>query len=97
MMEFFLSLQRPHDSTAPMVSLGLQGVDRRHGSIHRSAGQESVIKIRLDFQTEAKNIKPPQTLDLILKNQTTLATQVQEFVLIQNQFMGWIFGNNPAR
>lgn len=94
---FFEFGKPPADGTSGVVSIGLQGVDPRNGPAQRSFGQESIIKIKLDFVRNGE-VKPTQTLDLTLKfaNQSTLSQQIQDFVSIQNMFMGWIFGNNPA-
>ncbi len=77
------------DGTAPAVSLGAESVDRRRGPVAYSAGsvQEQVWTWRRAAAAPPFRLEMPDRF---------LRDQVHSLAHVHNQWMGWLFGNNPA-
>lgn len=87
----FFSYAKPFaDGTSPSVALGAETVDRRRAAEARQAGlrQTQLWTLRL-----AGNLAAPFQLDM---PDRFLAEQSRNFASVHNQWMGWLFGNNPA-
>ena len=88
---FFSYAKVPADGTSRAVSLGIETVDRARGAQVRAVGatEEQSWTLRLD-----KNTGPaPLVLHLADSGLGDLASS---FAAVHNQWMGWMFGNNPA-
>lgn len=85
------SMAKPFaDGTSTSVSLGSESVDRSRGTEPRTAGmrQRQIWTLRIP-----ENANVPFQLDL---PDQFLAGQSRNFATVHNQWMGWLFGNNPA-
>jgi hypothetical protein len=78
------------DGTASAVTLGAESVNRLHASEPRSRGQ-------VQTQDWSFSLTPVSDggLDVHLPD-ADLNTQLISFAGVYNQWLGWIYGNNPA-
>jgi Glycosyl-hydrolase family 116, catalytic region len=78
------------DGTSPVVAIGAECVDRARGPEARQAGtrQTQVWTLRLS--------RTPETLFELEIPDRLLAEQSRSFAAVHDQWMGWLFGNNPA-
>ena len=87
---FFSYAKRFADGTAGNVALGA-------GTVNRTKGPEARTKETRETQlwTLRRSSAATAEFDLVLPDQF-LAEQSRSFANVHNQWMGWLFGNNPA-
>ncbi len=87
---FFSYAKAVADGTASAVTLGAESVDRNGSTkaCERGAVEKQEWSFALDPRENSR-------LDIELPDRF-LTTQLTSFAGVYNQWMGWIFGNNPA-
>lgn len=96
----FFSFGKPFaDGTAQYATLGGNCVDRRAAPVAVAGGETTTAT--WSFSLLDEGTLPPEnpfpTLNLTLPPAlANLSAATQLFAAVHNQFMGWIFGNNPA-
>ncbi len=78
------------DGTAPAVSFGAETVDPAQMAVSRHAGFRQTQLWTMRLESSARN---SCSLDLPDRGLGELS---RDFARVHNQWMGWIFGNNPA-
>ena len=88
---FFSYAKRCVDGTADTISIGAESADRRRGPAFRSAGS-------VDHQTWTLRLGNNQGLAPFRFEfpDPFIAGQARSLAAVHNQWMGWLFGNNPA-
>lgn len=88
----FFSFAKPaSDGTVGALSVGGESVDRRRGLVERRKGdvQTQTWTLRARLNTGAA----PFRLEL---PERPLAEEARSLAAVHNQWMGWLFGNNPG-
>jgi len=87
-----LSYAKPaSDGTVDAVAIGVETVDRTRGVEVRQKGtkqkQEWMLRLGVNLGVSPFELKLPDE---------ELTAHARSFAAVHNQWMGWIFGNNPA-
>jgi hypothetical protein len=87
------------DGTSPFVTLGASTTSwlDTEPTVVRSAGSNHSTTLTLRITKVQSSGSPYSSLNISFpKHLTSLEHSIQTFVRVQHQWMGWIFGNNPA-
>ena len=87
------------DGTSPFVTLGASTTSwlDTEPTVVRSAGSNQSTTLTLRITKVQSSGSPYSSLNISFpKHLTSLEHSIQTFVRVQHQWMGWIFGNNPA-
>lgn len=97
-LPIFWSFAKPFaDGTAVHVTLGSQFVDRRSGGLKQQRGSTSLRTWSLTMLEGTAPVESFPSLNLTLPpTWVNLSIASDLFAHVHSQFMGWVFGNNPA-